>query len=152
MEQPEHVQQRLDSLVDATWGLSTLLAAAEIGLLDRLKSGCSAEEADQATGIGEDLARTLLDVLVSLQLAERQDGRYTATADFAAFLEATRRDDLLAWLRSAQLQSRAMTDAAGHGELRRGWSHVDPVLLAAQGQSGRGATQAMASQLFPRLP
>jgi 2-polyprenyl-3-methyl-5-hydroxy-6-metoxy-1,4-benzoquinol methylase len=74
-----------------------------------------------------------------------------AVPEVSELLSATPPDDVLAWLRSAHLQSRAMVDAARQGTLRPGWTHTDPEILQAQGRSGRASTHAMA-RVFPFLP
>jgi len=151
-ETSQDVQHVIDGLIDSAWGFSAVVTSVEIGLLDALETSCSAAECAAAAGINGDLARGLLDVLVSLSLANRDGGRYTATPGLREFLRASESEDILAWLRSGHFQSRQMVDAARHGELRPGWIHTDPDVLQAQGRTGRTSVHALASQLFPRLP
>ena len=54
---------------------------------------------------------------------------------------------MLAQLRSTDLQSRQLIDGARHGRLAPGWQHTDPMLLEAQGRSGKGAMPAMIQAL-----
>jgi 2-polyprenyl-3-methyl-5-hydroxy-6-metoxy-1,4-benzoquinol methylase len=145
------VRKRVEGLVDATWAFSALSAALELGFLTDLDSARTPAELSQKTGVSEDLTAALLDVLASHGLVRREGLSYGGVPDVMAFLNATPREDMLAQLRSAHFQSRAMVDAARHGALRTGWTHTDPELLQAQGRSGRASTHAMV-QVFSHLP
>lgn len=151
VETATDVQARFDGLIDSTWGFSALAAAVEVGLVDALVSSCTAAEAALTTGISPLLAQALLDVLVSLELARRDEHRYAAAPGLRQFLAGSQREDVLAWLRSAHLQSREMVDAARRGVLRPGWIHTNPDLLQAQGRSGRASVHAMAAA-FSHMP
>jgi 2-polyprenyl-3-methyl-5-hydroxy-6-metoxy-1,4-benzoquinol methylase len=146
------VQRLVDGLIDSTWAFSALAAAMELGLLDALDPPSTAAEASAKTGISADAAKALLDLLVSLGLASRDDDRYLAAPGLSEFLGGSRSDDILAWLRSTHFQSRQMVDAARNGSLQPGWIHTDPEILQAQGRTGRVPVHAMAAQVFPALP
>src|SRR5919199_5666307 len=145
------VGTRIDTLVDTIWAFSALAAAVELGLLSDLDSPRTPAELAMSRGLSEALTSALLDVLASAGLARRDKLGYVGVPEVIAFFNASPREDVLARLRSAHLQSRAMVDAARHRTLRPGWLHTDPELLQAQGRSGRATTHAMA-QIFPRLP
>ena len=145
------VGKRIDALVDTAWAFSALSAAVELGLLTDLDSPRTPAELAMSSGLSEALTSALLDVLASTGLARREELRYVGVPEVIALFKASPREDVLARLRSAHLQSRAMVDAARHGALRPGWLHTDPELLQAQGRSGRASTHAMA-QIFRHLP
>jgi predicted O-methyltransferase YrrM len=152
MQTPQDVQHLIDGLIDSTWAFSALSAGVEIGLLDALDSTCTAAEAAARAGITDDLAKTLLDMFVALELAQCEGERYAAAPGLRAFVQASQQpDDILAWLRSTHFQSRQMVDAARRGVLRPGWIHTDPEILQAQGRTGRAVTHALSTQLFPAL-
>lgn len=70
------------------WESKALLSAVELGLFTELASG----PADLATlsrrlGLHDRSARDFLDALVALKLLERQDGRYSNTAETDLFLD-----------------------------------------------------------------
>jgi 2-polyprenyl-3-methyl-5-hydroxy-6-metoxy-1,4-benzoquinol methylase len=150
-DQTAAVRERIDGLIDATWAFSALSAAVELGLLTGLDSARTPAELSRNAGASEALASALLDVLASIGLVRREGPGYAGAPEVTAFLTASPREDLLARLRSAHFQSRAMVDAARRGTLRPGWIHTDPELLQAQGRSGRASTHAMA-QIFSHLP
>ncbi|HEU0167537.1 MAG TPA: methyltransferase domain-containing protein, partial [Chloroflexota bacterium] len=145
------VQARLDGLIESTWGFSALAAAAEVGLLGMLDPSCTTGEAALKTGLTMELATGFLDVLASVGLAHREGERYVATAGLRQFLATSQPDDVLAWLRSAHLQSRDMVEAARRRDLRPGWLHTNPDLLQAQGREGRTSVHAMAAG-FAHVP
>jgi 2-polyprenyl-3-methyl-5-hydroxy-6-metoxy-1,4-benzoquinol methylase len=148
----QDVQRLVAGLIDSTWAFSALVAAAEIGLLDILDPSCTVAEAAARTGVADDLARALLDMLVALGLAGRDGDRYLAAPGFGEFLRTSQPDDTLAWLRSTHFQSSELVDAARRGSLQPGWIHTDPEILQAQGRTGRAPIHAMAAQAFPVLP
>jgi 2-polyprenyl-3-methyl-5-hydroxy-6-metoxy-1,4-benzoquinol methylase len=145
------VRQQIDALVDASWGFSALSAALELNLLTALEPGRTATDVALSIGVDEQLTIGLLDVLVSLGLVRHEASRYACAPDLAALLNAVPREDMLARLRSAQLQGHALVDAARHGTLRPGWTSSDPELLQAQGRSGRASVHAMTKFFPPEL-
>lgn len=145
------VRTQLDGLIDSTWGFSAVAAAAEAGLVGMLDTSCTAAQAALKTGLSAGLAAALLDVLVSVGLAQREEDRYVGAAGLRQFLAHSQPADLLAWLRSAHLQSRDMVDAARRGELVPGWLHTNPEILQAQGREGRASVHAMAAG-FAKVP
>ncbi|HLZ07353.1 MAG TPA: methyltransferase domain-containing protein [Chloroflexota bacterium] len=151
METARDVQASIDGLIDSTWTFSTLVAAVEVGLADTLDSPSTGAEAAAKVGLSATVATALLDVLVSIGLVQREDDRYQGSPGFREFLRASQSEDILAWLRSAHWQSRAMVDAAHRGELRPGWEHTDPEILQAQGRAGRASVHTLAAQVFPML-
>lgn len=152
MESARDVQRCMDGLIDSAWAFSTLCSALETGLVRALDPSCTAAEAAAKSNISDGLATALLDVLTSLDLARREGDRYFSAPGLRDFMQASQLDDILAWLRSAHFQSRAMVDAARRGELRPGWNYTDPEILQAQGRTGRASVHALASQAFPMLP
>ena len=145
------VQAALGELIDATWGFSALLAAAECGLPEASGDGATADDTAARCNLDAGLATALLDVLVSTGLATRDGERFCAASGILELLDEGRRDESLSWLRNAHFQSRAMVDTARQGRLEPGWSHTDAELLQAQGRAGRGMTYAM-TRVFGMLP
>jgi len=80
---------------------------------------------------------------VALGLVRRNGQVVVAAPGLASLLAPDAKEVLLAQLRSTDLQARQLVDAARHGSLVPGWQHTDPMLLEAQGRSGKGAIPAM---------
>jgi 2-polyprenyl-3-methyl-5-hydroxy-6-metoxy-1,4-benzoquinol methylase len=152
LQTPQDVQRLLDRLSDSTWAFSALAASIELGLLDALGSSCTAAEAAAATGIPDLLAQTLLDTLAALGLARREGNGFVPAGGLALFLQVSHRGDLLPGVRSTHFQSRQLVDAARRGTLHPGWEYDDPEVLQAQGETGRGLTQGLTTQVLPFLP
>ena len=70
------------------WAAKALLSAAELGLFTELAKG-PAELAglSRRLGLHERSARDFLDALVALKLLDREDGRYSNTAETDLFLD-----------------------------------------------------------------
>jgi hypothetical protein len=93
------------------------------------------------------LVEGLLDVLVALGLVRRDGQVIDAALGLGPLLAPGAKEVLAAQLRSTDLQSRQLVDGARHGHLVPGWQHTDPMLLEAQGRSGKGAIPAMVQGL-----
>jgi SAM-dependent methyltransferase len=122
-------------------------------MLERLTHPRSLAALSQHSALEPSVIEGLLDVLVALDLLEREGDLYRSTVDLLPQLQTPGRDYLLADLRTTDLQSRHLIDAAKNRTPAAGWHHTDPELLAAQGQGSTGApaVQQWASTLFPRL-
>src|SRR5262245_31790067 len=69
------------------WASKALLSAIELGVFSELAAGpLAGEELARRLGLHDRSCRDFFDALVALHLLERKDGRYTNTADTAAFL------------------------------------------------------------------
>ena len=70
------------------WESKTLLSAVELGLFTELAKG-PADLADlsRRLGLHDRAARDFLDALVALKMLDREDGRYSNTADTDLFLD-----------------------------------------------------------------
>jgi predicted O-methyltransferase YrrM len=152
METSRDVQSCIDGLIDSTWAFSALVSAIETGLIGALDPSCTAAEAAAKANLSDGIATALLDILVSLGVARREGDRYLGAPGLRDFMRASQPEDILAWLRSAHFQSRAMVDAARRRELGPGWNYTDPEILQAQGRTGRAGVHALAAQAFPMLP
>ena len=149
----QSAQQSITSLSASVWAFSTLAAALEAGLLERLTEPRGLSELSQQPGLQPSLIEGMLDLLVALGLLQRNDDLYRSTPDLLPLLQAPSREYLLADLRTTYLQSRQLIDAAKNHTPAAGWHHIDPDLLAAQGQGSTGApaVRQWVNMLFPRL-
>jgi hypothetical protein len=69
------------------WASKALLSAIELGVFSELAAGpLEGEELARRLKLHDRSYRDFLDTLVALRLLDRKDGRYTNTADTAAFL------------------------------------------------------------------
>lgn len=88
MSAPDNVTpDRIMQLGLAFWSSKTLFSAVEIGLFSELAKGPrDADELAARLGLHNRSSRDFFDTLVSLGLLERDDGRYSNTAETARFL------------------------------------------------------------------
>ncbi len=144
-------RQVINGLSSSVWAFSALACTLETGLLEALSESSSLADLSHRSGVPTPLVEGMLDVLVALGLLQRDGDVYSGVPDLLPLLQAPFKDPLLADIRSAYLQSRAMIDAAKRRTLTVGWYHTDPELLEAQGTPGGLLFYMLAQMLFPRL-
>lgn len=143
MDQGQEARRVIDELSSSVWAFATLTAALEAGLLELLAQPQELVTISAQVGLDRSLVEGLVDVLVALGLVRRDGQVVVAVPELARLLAPDAKEVLLAQLRSTDLQARQLIDTARHGRLAPGWQHTDPVLLEAQGRSGKGAMPAM---------
>jgi hypothetical protein len=73
------------------WGSKALLSAVELGLFTELAKGPAyLGDLSRRLGLHDRSARDFLDALVALKMLDRQDGRYSNTAETDLFLDRAR--------------------------------------------------------------
>ena len=144
-------RQVINDLNSSVGAFSALACALETGLLEALSESRSLTDLSHRSGIPTSLVVGMLDVLVAVGLLQRDGDVYSGVPGLLPLLQAPFKDSILADVRSAYLQSRAMIDAAKRRTLVGGWHYTDPELLAAQGTPGGLLFYMLAQMLFPRL-
>jgi predicted O-methyltransferase YrrM len=139
----QEARRTIDDLSQSVWAFATLTTALEVGLLDQLAEPQELGTIGGHSGLDPSLVEGILDVLVALGLVRRDGQVIDAAPGLGPLLAAGAKEVLLAQLRSTDLQSRQLVDGARYGSLVPGWQHTDPMLLEAQGRSGKGAIPAM---------
>ena len=96
------------------------------------------------------LVADLLGVLVALGAIEREGDRYAPTPAFEPFRSGSLSRVMRAGMRSDHLQTAEAFRRARDGSLSPGWSHRDPDLLIAQGETA-GLFRLAAEHILPSL-
>jgi predicted O-methyltransferase YrrM len=127
--------------------------AADTKLLRALADGGDPREAARRIGMPEALCTRLLDVLVGLGFAVRENGAYRPSPGLVeADAEAEVAERLSSELRTALLQA---AELASRGRSKsfemEGWRYDDPEILRAQGVSSARAIPSIVAQLVPAL-
>lgn len=143
MDPSQEARRTIDDLSQSVWAFATLTTALEAGLLDQLAEPQDLGAISAHAGLDPSLVEGMVDVLVALGLVRRDGQVFVAVPGLAPLLAAGAKEVLLAQLRSVDLQGRQLIDGARQGGLALGWQHTDPMLLEAQGRSGKGAIPAM---------
>jgi predicted O-methyltransferase YrrM len=143
----QEARRVIDELSNSVWAFATLTAALEAGVLEQLAEQQELGAISALLGLDPSLAEGTLDVLMALRLARRDGQLFVAAPGLTPLLAPDAKEVLLAQLRSTDLQCRQLIDGARHGNLVPGWQHTDPMLLEAQGRSGKGAMPAMIQSL-----
>jgi hypothetical protein len=147
VDSSQEARRTIDDLSQSVWAFATLTTALEAGLLDQLAEPQELGAISAHLGLDPSLAEGILEVVVALGLAHRVGQLFAAAPRLRPLLAPQAKEVLVAQLRSVDLQSRQLVDGARHGGLAPGWQHTDPMLLEAQGRSGKGAIPAMVQAL-----
>jgi SAM-dependent methyltransferase len=144
------ITEAIAELSSATWIYTGLSVALELGLAEHLDAPSSARSLADKLELDADLVAELLDVLVALGALDRDGELYSPTSGFEPFRTGSLARVMRAGVRSDQLQSADAFARAQNGSLMPGWSHLDPDLLIAQGETA-GLFRLVAEHLLPAL-
>jgi SAM-dependent methyltransferase len=146
-------QEQLAALSTPMWTLAALAASVESGLVAALDEPREVGELAQRTGLPVAVASALVDVLASMDLAERIGGQWVAGAELEPLMREPRLGVLRDDLRTTLLQGLALvTTARVEPQALGSWRHVDEDLLQAQGRVSASVVPMLANVLFPHVP
>jgi SAM-dependent methyltransferase len=137
-------------LSSSAWAYTGLSAAFELGIVGSLDGPATAAEIGRSLDLESDLVDDLLGVLVALGAVAKHGDRYAATAEFEPFRSGSMARVLRAGVRSDHLQTAEAFRRSRDGSLAPGWSHRDPDLLVAQGETA-GLFRLAAEHILPSL-
>jgi SAM-dependent methyltransferase len=137
-------------LSSSAWAYAGLSAAFELGIVRSLESPASAVELGRTLNLDPALIADLLGILVALGAVERQGERYAVTPALEPFRSGSLSRVMRAGMRSDHLQTAEAFRRARDGSLAPGWSHRDPDLLVAQGETA-GLFRLAAEHILPSL-
>jgi SAM-dependent methyltransferase len=150
--QPEQLGQLLSGLTDSAWILAAIGTLFESPLAECLREPRTLDElAARVDGLPSERIRRCLDVVVMRGLVIEQDGRYQLAPGAMHFAQPRPRATLLGEINSVLLQTAAYVDAASRATPVRGWHHVNPRLLQAQGDSSVQLATALSMRLAAAL-
>lgn len=142
---------RISELSSSAWAYAGLSAAFELGVVRALDGPAPAEEIAAKLDLEPELVTDLLEVLVALGAAEQHGDGYGIAPEFEAFRSGSLARVMRAGVRSDHLQTAEAHRRARDGSLASGWSHRDPDLLVAQGETA-GLFRLAAEHVLPSLP
>ncbi len=142
---------RIGELSSSAWAYAGLSAAFELGVVRALDGPAPAEEIAAGLDLEPELVADLLEVLVALGAAVRHGDRYGVAPEFEPFRSGSLARVMRAGVRSDHLQTAEAHRRARDGSLEPGWSHRDPDLLVAQGETA-GLFRLAAEHVLPSLP
>ena len=149
------ILSNISALSSSMWAYTSLSAAFELGLVRQLGAPVTIAELSGRLDLDPDLVGDLLGVLVALGAVEvvsctRGENAYVATPEFETFRAGSIGRVTRAGIRSDHLQTAGAVSCARSGELRPGWSHSDPDVLVAQGETA-GLFRLSAEHVLPSL-
>jgi SAM-dependent methyltransferase len=146
-------QERVAALSTPMWTLAAFAAAVESGLVAALDEPREVDELAARTGLPVAVATALLDVLATMDLAERAGEHWVAGTELEPVLREPRLGVLRDDLRTTLLQGLALfTTARVEPQALSGWRHTDEDLLQAQGRVSASVVPMLANVLFPHVP
>ncbi|MGH2722024.1 MAG: methyltransferase domain-containing protein [Actinomycetota bacterium] len=148
---PDDLGSLVRDLAVGSWALAALACADETNLLDALAERRSVADLAARTGLPPAVAGGIVSVLLSLGLVRPEQDAFVAEPLLAAALTTGARSVLRAELRSNVLQSTSLVTDAREGGVHAGWSHLDPLVLHAQGRRSAFLAGMWADRLFPEL-
>jgi SAM-dependent methyltransferase len=138
MAMPDHpdFSANLRLLSDAAWAYAALATAMELGVLDELSQPATEADLPALCGIEPDLAADLVDALLGLGAIERDGSVLRPRPSFELLSSPSAARVMRGEIRSDHFQIRSLLSEAREGRALEGWRHEDPVILAAQGETG----------------
>jgi SAM-dependent methyltransferase len=146
-------QERIASLSTPSWTLAALAASVDSGLVAALDEPREVGELADRTGLPAEVVVALVDLLATMDLAERIGEHWVAGAELEPAMHEPQFGRLRDDLRTTVLQSLALVTTA-HVEphaLGR-WRHTDERLLQAQGRLSASVIALLGEVLFPHVP
>ncbi len=141
----------ISALSSASWAYAGVSAAFELGIVRALDEPATPDEVGARLDLERDLVADLLGVLAAIGAVQQQGERFALTPDFEPFRSGSMAKVLRAGVRSDHLQTAEVFRRARDGSLSSGWSHRDPELLVAQGETA-GLFRLAAEHVLPSLP
>ena len=146
-------QGRIASLSTPAWTLAALAASVESGLAAALDEPRAVEELAERTGLPVAVVDALVEVLATMELAERIGAHWVAGSELEPAMREPQLGLLRDDLRTTLLQGLALFTAARVEPHALGrWRHTDEQLLQAQGRLSASVIPLLAHVLFPHVP
>jgi 2-polyprenyl-3-methyl-5-hydroxy-6-metoxy-1,4-benzoquinol methylase len=136
----------------STWAAATTAAMLESGLAAHLREPRTLEDlVSLCPSIESGRLARCLDVLVASGLVVSDKETWRLADGAMPFADDPGRKALAGEIRSSLMQALAFLEAAASGEVAKGWRHVDPKLLDAQGAGSSGFPAMFKAAVIPSL-
>jgi precorrin-6B methylase 2 len=150
METPE-VMQVFERLIGSVWTFSALSYAAEKGILEQLDEPRTLSHISENTKIPITLVERILDILIALSLAQREDDTYKADKGLLPLVTPPRKAFFMGNLKSNYFESRNLIDSAKEPETELGWSFTEPEILQSLGRAAFRLGDSIFKEVVPSL-
>ena len=145
------VMQIFQRLIGSVWTFSALSYAAEKGILEQLDEPRTLSYISEHTEVPVALVERILDILVSLNLAQREGDIYTADKGLLPIVTPPRKAFFMGNLKSNYFESRNLIDSAREATTELGWSFTEPEILQSMGKAAFRLGDSMFRELVPKL-
>jgi SAM-dependent methyltransferase len=136
----------------STWAAATTAAMLESGLAGHLREPRTLSDlVSLCPAIESGLLARCLDVLVAAGLVVAEGETWRLADGAMPFAGEPGRRALAGEIRSSLMQALAFLEAAASGDVAKGWRHVDPKVLDAQGAGSSGFPAMFKAAVIPSL-
>jgi precorrin-6B methylase 2 len=142
------VRRIIEKLGGSVWTFCALCYAAETGMLEYVSEPRAMSNISERTGVPLVLVERIFDVLVALNLAQREGDTITLDKGLIPLVTPPVKTLFLANLRVHLYESRHLIDSVANPAEVLGWNFTEPVILQAQGIA---SAIGVDSSLLPRL-
>jgi precorrin-6B methylase 2 len=145
------VLQIFERLIGSVWTFSALSYAAEKGVLEQLDEPRTLSYVSEHAEVPIALVERILDILVALNLAQREGDTYTADKGLLPLVTPPRKAFFLGNLKSNYFESRNLIDSARQPITELGWSFTEPEILQSMGKAAFRLGDSIFRELVPKL-
>ena len=145
------VRQIFERLIGSVWTFSALSYAAEKGVLEQLDEPRTLSYVSEHAEVPIALVERILDILVALNLAQREGDTYTADKGLLPLVTPPRKAFFLGNLKSNYFESRNLIDSAREPTTELGWSFTEPEILQSLGRAAFRLGDSIFREMVPKL-
>jgi precorrin-6B methylase 2 len=145
------VRQIVEKLSSSIWAFSALCYAAEAGILEQLDEPRTLSYVSEHSGVPIALVECVLDVLVALNLAQREGDIFTVDKGLLPMVTPPAKTFFLGNLKSNYFESRHLIDSARKSTMELGWNFTDPEIIQSMGGAAFRLGDSIFRELVPKL-
>ena len=145
------VLQIFERLIGSVWTFSALSYASEKGVLEQLDEPRTLSYVSEHAEVPIALVESILDILVALNLAQREGDTYTVDKGLLPLVTPPRKAFFLGNLKSNYFESRNLIDSAREPITELGWSFTEPEILQSMGRAAFRLGDSIFREVVPSL-
>lgn len=152
LQKPEEVRVLTLDLDVSLWTATSIIVFYDSGLAAQLREPRTVDEAAAGCpSLTRAQIERVLEVVAVSGLAARDGDRWSLAEGAKPYVDEGMRTALTGHLRGSILQAAAFIDAARGKEAKTGWTHTNPELLQAQGESSGMMGPMLKRMIAPQL-
>jgi 2-polyprenyl-3-methyl-5-hydroxy-6-metoxy-1,4-benzoquinol methylase len=141
----------VNKLMDAVWAYDALCFTVKRGILAQLNEPRSLAYLSEHSGVPVSLAESILDILVSVDLVQRDKDIYKVDQGMLPLITEPVKTVFLANILANYFESQDLVNSAVKPTITPGWHHTDAEILQSQGMVSAILTEFFIKGLAPKL-